>query len=339
MSNLTPRINKLEKNIIIDGAMEIWPEGTTRSLPNNVALYSSVLLRDFNINTGITCIASRITDIPSSTNLVYANRISKSAVGSLAANTYVVRNYSVEGYDLSSILNNDYTVLFLVRSSVASTRSVSIRNASLSHSFVKQYTINQANTWELKALKFDAMGTCPGTVEKTNDRGLVATFTVVAGSSFQTPTLNQWVSNQFLSGVGEDTTWLTGTNHSFDITGVMIVPGDYTDMTLAEYEYVRAGRNFQDELSMTQRYLEIGSNWISSNVTAATAYAVITNFMVEKRATPTVSLTNVAASAFPATSGSLLGVGTLFFLESRTANATVNGGFYQSSFVADARFQ
>jgi hypothetical protein len=256
MSNLTPRINRLESNLIIDGAMEIWPEGTSRSVANNTSAYGSVLFKLFNNNTGVTLTNSRQASVPSGTNLQFSNQVSKTAAGTLAANTYVVTDYYVEGYDVAPIVNSEFTVIFWVRSSVAATRTCTLRNTGATHTTLRSYTINTANTWELKAVRFNALSTCPGTINRTNGIGCMISFPVVAGSTFQNSTANSWLTGEFLTLSGQDSTWLTGTTHDFSIAGVMVLPGNWEGLTAAQYNFVRAGRNFEDELAMTQRYFE-----------------------------------------------------------------------------------
>lgn len=285
---LTPRLNRLEPNIIIDGGMEIWPEGTSRSVLNNTDAYGSVLFQTGNTSTGVTLTNSRQASIPSGTNIPFSNQVSKTAAGTLAASTVSRLRYIVEGYDINTLLNKEFSVIFWVKSSVASNRSVSIRNGSLSHSFVQQYNIAQANTWELKVLKFDALNTCPGTLEKTNLSGMNLVFNIVSGATSQTATLNQWVSGNFVSGIGEDTTWLTGTNHDFNIAGVMILPGDWTSLTSAGYQFLRAGRNFAQENEMAQRYYEAGAFRFRAALTSGSIEGAIF-FSVEKRFTPTIT--------------------------------------------------
>jgi len=267
--NLTPRINRLEPNVIIDGGMEIWPEGTSRSVANNTSLYGSVLFKAQNTATGISLTNSQQASVPANTNLTASNQISKTAAGTLAAGTFVLNTYFVEGYDVSKLMRNEFSLIFWVKSSVASSRSVSLGNASQTHTLVKQYAISQANTWELKVLKYDPLNTCPGTINRGSGVGLQVNFSVVVGSTFQTATLNSWQAGTFLSGIGEDSTWLTGTNHDFSIAGVMILPGDWTVLTASNYDFIRSGRSFQDELMMTQRYYEKSYDLNTAPLTAA----------------------------------------------------------------------
>lgn len=281
--------------------MEIWPEGTSRSVTNNTSAYGSVLMKTANTSTGVTLTNSQQASVPSGTNLTYSNQISKTAAGTLAAGTISALQYTVEGYDVSKMFNQESSVILWVKSSVASNRSLSIQNGSASHAYVQQYTINAINTWELKVIKLPALNTCPGAIDRVNGAGATIIIPIVSGSNFQTATLNSWVAGPKFSGIGEDTTWLTGTTHDFSIAGVMLLPGDWTELTSAKYDFIRAGRNFQDEMSMSQRYYE--NSWEFNTSLAAAASASVTMYTtdssnrfsetvmykVKKRALPTVT--------------------------------------------------
>lgn len=256
--HLTPRLNRLEPNVIIDGGMEIWPEGTSRSVVNNSTAYGAVLFQCFNTSSGITLTNAQQSSIPSGTDIPFSNQISKTSAGTLAAGTNTGLAYFIEGYDVQRMYNNSSSLIFWVKSSVASNRSISFRNVGNTHSYVQQYNIASINTWQLVVVSIPSLNTCPGTINRTNDRGLVVTFPIVSGSTFQTSTLNAWQSGLYLSGISEDSTWLTGTTHDFSIAGVMVLPGDWSSLksNTNKYTFLRAGKNFQEELAMTQRYYE-----------------------------------------------------------------------------------
>ena len=289
MSNLTPRINRLENNLIIDGAMEIWPEGTSRTIANGAGLYGSVLMKFFNLTSGITITNSRQASIPSNTNLTFSNQISKTAAGTLAAGTITQFDYAIEGFDVAPIVNSEFTVIFWVRSSVASRRTVALRNGTASHSFLRDYTINTANTWELKTLRFPALSTCPGTIARDNTVGAYLSFPIVNGSSTQNSTTNSWLTGSFTSTTGQDTTWLTGTAHDFSVAGFMVLPGNWEGLSAAQYNFVRAGRNFQQELDSSKRYYQYLAH-VPVTVANTNTFAAYQHLPVEMRAAGVIGL-------------------------------------------------
>jgi hypothetical protein len=368
MKNLTPRLNRIEPNIVIDGAMEIWPEGTSRSFTSGTGGYGAVLFYNYNDTSSTTITNSQQSSVPSGTSLQFSNRMAKTVAGTLAAGTSIGWRYQVEGYDLKKLMDNDFSVIFWVKSSVASNRSLSIRNApsgfgSTTHSYVQQYSIDSANTWELKVKKFSKLSDCPGTLNRTNNIGIVLNWTAVGGTNSQTATLNQWISGSFVCGIGEDTTWLTGTNHDLSIAGVMILPGDWTALEASPslYSYIGAGRNFQDELAMTQRYyvktypLEIPVGTADTdnqlrirnfNSTNTGAVNFQWSFPVTMRADPSTTVRSVVTGAVDTIRDTTAGadiVATIITqgpvgMAAHNVNAVVVGNTYAAHMTADARF-
>jgi hypothetical protein len=253
---LTPRLNRLEPNIIIDGGFEVWPEGTSIAV-SNAAKYGSVLMKLSNLNSGATVTESQQASVPVSSNAPFSSQSAKTAAGTLAANTAIVKSYFVEGYDTLKMFQSEWTLVFWVKSSVASSRTVGLY-ANSTHSYLKQYSISAANTWELKAIKFPALSTSPASINRTNGLGLQVNWNIVSGSTYQSSTQGSWLSGQFFQVTGEDTTWLTGTNHDFSLSGVMILSGDWSSLATntSQYTFLRTGRNFQEELIKTRRYYE-----------------------------------------------------------------------------------
>jgi hypothetical protein len=359
MKNLTPRINNLEPNLVIDGGFEIWPEGTSRNFTTGASGYGSILFQHVNAGSGVTTTNSQQASVPAGTNIPFSNQISKSASGTLATSAVVLQYYT-EGYDTQKILNTDFSVIFWVKSSVASNRSLSVRNGNDTHSFVQQYNIAAANTWQLVALKIPALSTCPGTFSKTNGRGLITCFSALVGNvALQTATLNSWQSGSFYSGVGEDTTWMTGTNHDFSIAGVMILPGDFTGIDAATYNFVRAGRNFGEELSLTQRYFEksyefevspgtntengaIGIRYFNMAVTPYNNRYYHT-YRAAKRTTITPSFYSITGTlgSWSGAGGPVSVVapsGNGFQVEAVSPSGSTTDWWFRGHFVADARF-
>jgi hypothetical protein len=74
----------------------------------------------------------------------------------------------------------------------------------------------------------------------------------------------------------------------------------------------------------------------SGNVTSGSSYLARYNFPTKMRRAPDITLTNVGANGFAVTTGTVQQASTTGFVENRTANATLNGGFFASRFVANA---
>lgn len=329
MRSLTPRINRIENNLLINGAMELAQRGTSFSVASGSSQYTLDRMFAANVSSSVTLTAAQDAAVPNS-QLASSLKLSKTAAGTLAAGTSTGIAYGIEGYDILPLMADTWSAVFWVRSSVASNRSLAVANAGFTHSYVKQYQIAQANTWELKVVTFPGLSTCPGTLNRTNGLGARLFWGAVHGSTYQTGSLSQWVAGDFRSGTGEDTTWLTGTTHDLYVSGIMILPGDWTGLTSATYRMVRAGRQFEEELSKAQRYYEKSYphdtipgatggtgriTWVTPRGIANGENHFITRFALQKRTSPTVTVYSPSTGASGVIFTSTLGDGTATVIE------------------------
>lgn len=364
-AQLTPRSNRYEPNLVIDGGMELWPEGTSRTIANNATAYGAVLFKNLNADSGVTLTNSQQASVPSGTNIPFSNQVSKTAAGTAISTTAIGPVYVIEGYDTQKILNNEFSVIFWVKSTVASNRSLAVRNATSSHSYVQQYNISATNTWQLKVIRLPALSTCPGTLDKANGVGARINWSIVSGSASQTSSLNQWVTGSFISGTGEDTTWATGTTHDFSIAGVMVLPGDWTTLTVAQYNFLRAGKHWQEEVARSQRYFEKtyddgtnpgavtfngAVNAHPGSLSGTSTTGANWQFKVSKRASPTITIygsfggatndVSITANASPPETSDVAGTvyhtGTNGTSARPTAAVAIQSVSYHGT--ADARF-
>lgn len=94
------------------------------------------------------------------------------------------------------------TVSVWVRSSVAGSYALSVRNNAGGRSYVAPITINSANTWEFKVITIpgDTGGAWPN-IGTLNFYTEIAVHHTV-GSTYQTATPNQWVTGNFIGFMG-----------------------------------------------------------------------------------------------------------------------------------------
>jgi hypothetical protein len=160
---------------------------------------------------------------------------------------------------------------------------------------------------------------------------------MAAGSTYIAPSNGSWLNGNYIAGVGQ-TNAVGATTDILRLTGVSILPGtEAPDATRHPYIF----RPAPVELLLCQRFYEVSGprrGNFSGNTNSGTAYYASQPFMVGKRTTPTVTGTHVDAFGFPAAFGSVGGADSLGFTETRSANATQNGSYWFSSWIADARF-
>jgi hypothetical protein len=177
----------------------------------------------------------------------------------------------------------DISISFWVKSSLTGTFAVGLFNSAVDRSYVTNYTINSANTWEQKSVTIP--GDTTGTWLTTNGTALNVGFMLSCGSTRHT-TANIWVSGTFQSTSSQvDLTATTGA--TFQITGVQLERGS----TASSFEY----RPYGTELALCQRYFlrtnptgAAGTGGLGGSYYTTTNAAVSYNYPVPMRVAPTV---------------------------------------------------
>ena len=210
----------------------------------------------------------------------------------------------MEGYDFKRFEGETATLSFWVKAVKTGIYCVSFRNNAVDKSYVSEFTINAASTWEKKSvtLTFNAGGTWL----YTTGRGLSIKWAVMCGSTLQTATANK---NTWLAGNYEVTdaqvNGLDSTDNDFWLTGVQLELGSVA----TPFEV----RPFAQELALCQRYYEksfayatapaqaVGTStgeyvFPAIQAGATNQQSPTVSYRVRKRATATVTLYNPVSS-------------------------------------------
>lgn len=340
MASKTPRIDNLEslKNIIINGGMDIWQRNITFNSAAS-GIYTADRFRYDKANTSAVHNIFRSGTIPSLSLTGYQSAYSLSVqIGtqdaSLAANEHSEITYRMEGYDLAGVFGQTVRLQFAVLSSVPGTYCIGFRNASGTRSMVKTYTVNQADTYELKTIDLTLDTT--GTWNFDNLNGMDIMWTLSAGSDFQAPSLNTWQSGNYF-GHSSAVNFNSGSVGAvFRITQVALYKGSFSSDQVIPFR--RAGKTFQEELAMCQRYYEKSTG--ESINTAISDYSFITAksdtsnqllssspFRVTKRAVPTISLWS-ALSGTTGQAGVAVTTGAFASAAASSPNTSINSMNY-----------
>lgn len=187
---------------------------------------------------------------------------------SLAATEFTTIEHAIEGYMAIPLYGNPFYLTFWVKSAVAGVYCIGFQNASRTTSFVSEYTIDSANTWQEIHIQVthDLFG---GTWDIHNLAGLRLVFVLGAGSNFQ-GTKDIWqTANVFATSNQVN---LSATmSASFRIALVTCAHG-----IIGESFYFRdAGR----ELSFCQRYYQKSYNsGVAPGTVTAGGVAAATSF-------------------------------------------------------------
>lgn len=269
------------RNKIINGKMEIAQRGT--SFPAASSFVVDRWSPTFAGSTGVVDI-TQSSDVPSGNEFQSSLRLTVSTADASIASTdrYQIRQI-IEGYNARDLIGRAFTLSFWVRSSKTGVHCISLANAGDDRSYVVEYTINVANTWEKKSVTVGGGLITAGTWDWTNGRGLWIFWTLAAGSSFHA-TPNVWNDSVFRATANQ-VNCLDTIGNVFAITGVQLEVGSVA----TPFEH----RPYGMELALCQRYYyridgsTPGSRCGPGLSATSTIANVIVNFPVTMRVRPT----------------------------------------------------
>ena len=278
------------RNKIINGKMELGQRGTFF-----VGVTAGVYTLDrwtagvvgggtLNVTQGV----ETTTESPEFTNSL---RLSVStADASIAAGDYSLITHAIEGYNTRDLVGRTFTISFRVRSSKVGIHCVAFRSSGSDRSYIGEYTVNIANTWETKSIT--VVGGIPavgGTWNFTNGAGLFLAFILACGTNLQT-VAGSWQTGNFIA-TSNQVNCLDTTGNIFAITGVQLEVGSVA--TPFEHRLVSV------ELALCQRYCTAGSMQLHSHPVSSTtlgSYTIPLSLPVSMRAAPTTTLSSITSN-------------------------------------------
>lgn len=281
------------KNRIINGGMVIDQRNAGSSVtPTNGTFSLDRWQFEVTQSSKITTIQS--SDAPTGfSNSLLVTSSSSYSIGS--SDSFLLRQH-IEGYnwfDMSygTSLAKSATLSFWVKSSLTGTFGGAFRNNNNDRSYLYQYTINQANTWEYKTITIP--GDTTGTWEKTNQRGVTVYFGLATGSTTNPNSFTGgWISGNYQTVTSQ--TSLVGTNGAtWYVTGVQVEKGSQA----TSFDF----RPYTTELALCQRYYTKFGPFSLEAYQGAGGYVRALNTVVplpvEMRTTPTRTVVTAGSSS------------------------------------------
>lgn len=261
MSSLTPRIDKIQKNYIINGDLNIWQRGTGPVTVNTATTtYTFSADRFGYVSIGSTVknySIQRSTDVPSSTGSTFQYSMLFSCLTAITspASSDIVQPFRqrIEGFNYAEMHGKPITISFWIKTNKTGNHPLSLYSDPAARYYVTSFTVNAANTWEKKVISLTLDSS--GTYDFSNGAGLnVAICSGAVGSTYNNATLNSWtnypsgsplVTHPSLVNIMDSNT------NTLKITGVKVEIGTNSDP-----EFSLAGRNYVEELALCKRYYE-----------------------------------------------------------------------------------
>ena len=283
------------RNRIINGDMRIDQRNAGASVtPSADSTYT--LDRWFIRNAGGSGRFSIIRSTTSAANFPNSVLLTVTTTATPGTNEFYGLGQNIEGYNISDLAwgtsnAKDITISFQVRSSLTGTYCVSIRNAAADRSFVVEFSIDSADTFETKTVTIP--GETSGSWGATTNAEMLLLF-CLGSSAGREGTAGSWQTTNIV-GTSNQVDWINTSGATFYITGVQLEVGSVA----TPFER----RPFGTELALCQRYFEKSYNMsvVPGTATAVGARvggtyrengpgAVQISYLVAKRATPTISI-------------------------------------------------
>jgi len=209
------------KNLLINGGMNVWQRGTNVTGINNYGYKSADRWLSWIYATG-TWTQSRSTDVPSGQGFGYSMKWDCTATGASNVNGRWLRlAQKIEGQNLQHLLKGTssakaLTLSFWVKTNKTGTYILRAQEDSAnvsSRQISKTYTVDTANTWEKKTILIP--GDTTGAIDNDNTTGLTIEWWLGAGSNYTSGTLN--------------TSWNASVNAANQVAGLSVDLSDSTD--------------------------------------------------------------------------------------------------------------
>ena len=150
----------------------------------------------------------------------------------------------IEGYDYAALRGKECTISFWVRDAVTGTHCVALASGSDDSSYIMEYTIGSADTWEYKTLTLTLAETF-GTWAVDNTAGIRVQFAMLAGTDWH-GSANTWLNTSNDYATSNIVNSAATTSNVFGLTGVQLEIGS----SATTFDH----RPFEQEYELCRRY-------------------------------------------------------------------------------------
>jgi hypothetical protein len=249
------------EELIINGNMNLWQRGTSFTaigLVHHADQWEHVEVSAGSIDVSRLAIdGDNAFHTASGVKLPYAMRYDVNTIDStIVTGDVAFVEQKIEGYRALMYMHNQFTVSFYVRSNMTgapNTFCFAIRNSDASLSFVKEFTIDVADTWERKTITVPTQGPS-GTWNYKDGLGLDMSWCFMSGATFGSATDGVWngPTNNYVATANQ-VNWMATATNNFDLAGVQVDLGPNAQplrVVPIERDLVSAERYFQKSYNL-----------------------------------------------------------------------------------------
>ena len=309
------------RNLIINGDMMIDQRNAGASATTNVNAY---MTDRFQLQMGsVTNVQTyqQVGDAPAGFNkslkITSNSTTQATAAGVLCSPRQKIEGFNTAHLNWGTANAQTVTVSFWVKASVTGTYPVSLTNNGFDRSFVTNYTVSVANTWEYKTVTI--AGDTSGTWSIDNSTGINVMFSLDTGSTYQT-TADSWQTGNY-RGTSSDVHFLANASATWQITGVQLEVGEgASDFEFLPYDVQlqRCQRYYYLHAEGTSKAISIGALFTSS-----VAYSGI-SFPVDLRSEPSIEVVSPTNFKVFAGNGASNATGVGLWSRSGTTNTFIS---------------
>ena len=271
----------------INGGMQVSQEKGTTAITGVLA--NSVYAVDgWRVSNGGTNVlsAQQVTDAPPG----YSNSLKLSvttASASLAVGDYATLQHQIEGYRASRLAwgttnAQPLTIGIWVKANRAGTYSGTVINGAANRSYMFSFVITTSLAWQF--ITTTNPGDTAGAWTSDNTTGLYVIITLAAGTTYISPP-GVWTAGFFL-GVAGTTNGVAATTDTFQITGLVVLPGIEAP-SAARSPFIM--RPYDQELLLCMRHWERLMGSYRQTLTSGTFASQSLPYKVLKRVSPSAA--------------------------------------------------
>jgi hypothetical protein len=247
---------------------------------------------------------------------------------SIAAGDACLLQHIMEGYNFSFLAQKQFTVSFWARDTKTGIHCISFRNSGGDRSYVVEFTIVTADTWEYFTVTVPPSPSA-GTWDYTTGKGLIISWALACGSTFQT-TANAWQTGLFY-GTANQVNAVDNTANNFYLALVKSDPGAISTPFILPDTYLEIERCQRNRRTLGGDYVY---HFLGAGHTASTTscYATIL-FFPEMAKIPTVTSPTASTIGVMDNTGTIIALTTLSVIHPTKSSMLAVLGWAGGTFV------